>query len=632
MKILHLLSQTILTGAEAYAIELSDELVKQGHPVWICSDTLHLPTTAQTLLKPIHDRAKWAETEDSLNQLIADQNIQILHTHSRSSTKLAKRLCKTHPQLCHIHTFHGLQKPALSKRLINSFGDTNIFVCENIQSAMRSERIRYAKHNAIIRNGIRLRHRAEAKKSLGIDSRSRPLKVGIISRLSNLKGQRTLQVLRGTTPLLQRHPLLEIHLYAGDFESLSEADQMFLRTLEKEYPSRFIYQGFAKNLSGLFSEFDLVCGGGRIAAEALMQEIPVFAFGESCSIGFVNSENLQDALNSNFGDIKHNAPSQPWPLNDLTYQFEACIQNLLQKQDPPHLAGLDPDFFQKVQREFSFEENIAQIILMYRQTMGRKLHKNYTPLLMYHKVVSETYETAHKIFVLADDFEKHLQFYKAQGFSTLHFKDYQRFRDGRLDPKTYPKRPLMITFDDGYLNNLEIALPLLEKYQMKATVFLLANNDIQTNRWDSDQSTTEPGLKKEKEFPLMNAEQRLIFSKHPLIEIGSHGFSHAPLSSLGTQAERLSELQLSKKSLEQELQCEIVVFAYTYGTRTPDASALGQLAGYHFAVNTDTGGLHIEDDPWSAFRVSMFPHETRWSLWKKTRGFYRKYYHWKRNK
>lgn len=620
MKILHLLSQTILTGAESYAIELSNELEQQGHQVWICSDTLHLPTTAKTLLSPVHERTKWLETEKILNPLITEKQIQIIHSHSRSSAKLARRLCKTHPYLCHVHTFHGLQRPTLSKKITNSFGDANIFVCENIQLAMQTESIRFAKHHMTIRNGIRHRTRDVRK-----DADASRLKIAIVSRLSNLKGQRTLQLLKAAVSLFHEYPHMEIHLYAGDFESLPQQDREFIRSLEQRSSSHFFFHGFAYNLTDLLSQHDLICGGGRIAAEALIQGLPVFAFGESCPIGFVDQHSVQTALQSNFGDIQHNVSAQQWTQPELTRLMKHGLQKLALYQNNSHSSELNVEVFQLIQDEFSFENNISQILLMYRQTMGRKLHSAYFPILMYHKIVPEAYETPHQIFVVASDFEKHLQFYQQQGFTTLHFKDYQMFRDGQYNARTFPRRPLMITFDDGYLNNLEVALPLLEKYQMKATVFLLANNQIQTNQWDVAGST-------EKEFPLMNPEQRLAFSKHPLIEIGSHGFSHAPLSSFTTRSERLHELGESKKSLEHELQREITVFAYTYGTRTTDASKIAECAGYHFAVNTDTGGLQLEDDPWSLFRISIFPHETRWSLWKKTRGFYRWYYRWKRKK
>ena len=94
----------------------------------------------------------------------------------------------------------------------------------------------------------------------------------------------------------------------------------------------------------------------------------------------------------------------------------------------------------------------------------------------------------------------------------------------------------------------------------------------------------------------------------------------------------LSELVESKKSLEKEFHELVNVFAFTYGITTPSAAALAQAAGYDYAVNTDTGGKLLEEDPYSIFRVSIFPDENKWSLFKKTSTWYRKYYFLKRGR
>ncbi|MCS7074706.1 MAG: polysaccharide deacetylase, partial [Bacteroidia bacterium] len=56
MRILHVLSQVEITGAEAYAITLADEQIRQGHQVWIVSDTITLPHQATYISMPIANR------------------------------------------------------------------------------------------------------------------------------------------------------------------------------------------------------------------------------------------------------------------------------------------------------------------------------------------------------------------------------------------------------------------------------------------------------------------------------------------------------------------------------------------------------------------------------------------------
>lgn len=614
MRILHLLSQTILTGAEAYAVDLCHELQKQGHQLWIASDTMHLPTSAEVFLTPVHDRRHWNESIPLLQKLIAEKNIQWIHSHSRSSAKLAQILCRKNPEISHVHTFHGLQKPSFSKRWINSFGEANIFVCENIQKSMIAQKVKFADLSWVVRNSLRPRPISENSNA----GPAHKIKVALISRLSNLKGQRTLQVLQATLPVITSDPRYELHLLAGDFESLSTQDQQIIQSALKLHSRQFFFHGFASNLSEKITEYDLVIGGGRIAAEAMINRVPVMAFGESAFLGLIQSQNLQEGLASNFGDIT----VAPWSNSWLNEDFIRRLQHEFQKWN--ETLTLDSAVSEQVQKEFDFKENVQNIFQIYLAARGKKLNKYYFPILMYHKIITEKYSTPHKIYVLAKDFEKHLRFLKNRGFTSLHFKDYQKFRTGEHPLSQFPQRPCILTFDDGYLNNLEIALPLLEKYQMKATVFLLANNQIRTNQWDASEE--------EKEFLLMNPEQRKLFSEHPLIEIGSHGFSHLPLDQMSSEEQRKQELELSKKSLEQELKIPITTYAYTYGRRSTDASHLARQAGYNFAVNTDTGGLHIEQDPWSIFRISIFPNETWGTLFKKTYFIYRIYYRWKRMK
>src|SRR5690606_15080536 len=104
--------------------------------------------------------------------------------------------------------------------------------------------------------------------------------------------------------------------------------------------------------------------------------------------------------------------------------------------------------------------------------------------LMYHKVPDINIESRHRIFVNKDNFEKHLQFYKSQGFTTLHFSELAEYWSLKRDPSTFPKKPLILTFDDGYIDNLKNAGPLLQKYGFKAVIYLLADNEVRYNYWD----------------------------------------------------------------------------------------------------------------------------------------------------
>ena len=89
------------------------------------------------------------------------------------------------------------------------------------------------------------------------------------------------------------------------------------------------------------------------------------------------------------------------------------------------------------------------------------------PILMYHNF-SES--GAPEVTITADAFERHISALSDAGYTAVTFEqlcDYAR--DGAL----LPERPVVITIDDGYKSVYETAYPILEKYDMKATVFII---------------------------------------------------------------------------------------------------------------------------------------------------------------
>ena len=114
-------------------------------------------------------------------------------------------------------------------------------------------------------------------------------------------------------------------------------------------------------------------------------------------------------------------------------------------------------------------------------------------------------------------------------------------------------------------------------------------------------------------------------------EIGSHGFSHQKITQM-SEAEARLELRKSKQDLENEFKKNIPVYAFTYGDTSLEAAKWALEEGYDYAVNTDTGGQLLEEDPYRIFRVNIFPNESFFSLFKKTSSWYRTYYFRKRKK
>ena len=184
-----------------------------------------------------------------------------------------------------------------------------------------------------------------------------------------------------------------------------------------------------------------------------------------------------------------------------------------------------------------------------------------------------------KLRVKPIEFEKQIAWLKAEGFN---FVTMQELQDNWGN---HPEKTVAITFDDGYLDNLENAFPILEKYQAKATIYVVVD------RHDRDWSTYKKAHHNSGELAReskLNDEQVKFLSNSGLIEIGSHTLTHANLDKLDDTT-CLYELGESKSQLEQLTQKPIMSFAYPFGIYSARDVRLAQQVGYTNAVTTREG-------------------------------------------
>lgn len=201
-------------------------------------------------------------------------------------------------------------------------------------------------------------------------------------------------------------------------------------------------------------------------------------------------------------------------------------------------------------------------------------------ILMYHMVRDHIPSAKfNKLRVLPSEFEKQIVWMKQQGFHFVTMKELQQ-NWGR-----HPEKTVAITFDDGYLDNLENAYPILEKYKAKATIYVVVD------RHDRDWSTYKKAHHNSGE--LMNEakltdQQVQWLAQTELVEIGSHTMTHANLAKL-SDAECQSEMADSKQKLEHLIQQPVTSFAYPFGIYSLRDVNQVRLAGYCNAVTTEEG-------------------------------------------
>ena len=134
------------------------------------------------------------------------------------------------------------------------------------------------------------------------------------------------------------------------------------------------------------------------------------------------------------------------------------------------------------------------------------------PILMYHAVGDETWGYS-DLFVRPSELENHLQYLADNGYETIFFDDLSHLED-------YEK-PVILTFDDGYDDNYTELYPLLQKYQAKATIFVIPRDLGKAHK--------------------MTAEQIQELAQSGLVSIQSHTWSHGNLSCMD-EATLISEM------------------------------------------------------------------------------------------
>lgn len=148
-----------------------------------------------------------------------------------------------------------------------------------------------------------------------------------------------------------------------------------------------------------------------------------------------------------------------------------------------------------------------------------------------------------------------------------------------------PAKTVALTFDDGYADNLHAALPILKKYNAKATIYIVV--DRHDRDWSTYKKAHHNSGELAREIKLTDEEvQELVASG--LIEIGSHTLTHANLPRL-SESERREEMESSRIHLQHLTGQPITSFAYPFGIYSPADVSAARQAGYTNAVTTVEG-------------------------------------------
>ena len=212
-------------------------------------------------------------------------------------------------------------------------------------------------------------------------------------------------------------------------------------------------------------------------------------------------------------------------------------------------------------------------------------------ILMYHRVQAIPPDTRFpKNFVSPALFAEQIEALLGGGYEPITFAQWLAYRDHAT---RIPRKPFIVTFDDGYADFAENAWPILKPLKVPATVFVVASKLGLTNDWDADEPQT----------PLLDpAAIRSLESDG--VEFGGHGFSHVALARLSPNEAR-SEIVRCHGALVGLLKKPPEVFAYPYSNQSAKVRQFIREAGFRCAVR-GKGRLNWRwTDPFGLRRILM---------------------------
>lgn len=231
------------------------------------------------------------------------------------------------------------------------------------------------------------------------------------------------------------------------------------------------------------------------------------------------------------------------------------------------------------------------------------------PVLMYHHV------NPHKgdmVTITPEAFESQMEYLYRAGYRTLKIAELIAYINNGL---TLTQKAVVVTFDDGWLDNYMYAFPVIKKYKINATVFLITNRAENASLQNSELQTLNSKLtiptheeskslieKGEAHKVVLNWELIKEMSNSGMIEFYSHTKTHAKCNSL-PEKELMEELKESRDIIEKQLGSPCPYFCWPYGKYNGLTVNVAKKTGYKALFTTNHGVVEAGSDPFAINRI-----------------------------
>ncbi len=199
---------------------------------------------------------------------------------------------------------------------------------------------------------------------------------------------------------------------------------------------------------------------------------------------------------------------------------------------------------------------------------------------MYH-MIREPVQGAkfNSLRVSPKNFEKQIRYLSGSGWRFFTMAELINSK------QNFPEKSVVITFDDGYEDNFTSALPILKKYNAKATIYLVV--DRHNREWSSKRKKKNNNNELMRE-PKLQDHQVAELIQSGLIEIGSHTLTHDNLPTLPKEKKH-EEIIDSRNQINEKFNIECTSFCYPFGLYDETDLKMVEQAGYTNATTVEKG-------------------------------------------
>lgn len=260
----------------------------------------------------------------------------------------------------------------------------------------------------------------------------------------------------------------------------------------------------------------------------------------------------------------------------------------------------------------------------YRYEKAENL-KKCVPVLMYHNIYAGNIPPNKSgVLITPQNFEKQILYLKSHGYETITVEDLYNFmKYGKM----LPKKPILITFDDGYLGNYKYAYPLFKKIGYKGVINVIVKNvPSPTNKvvtpyphfdWIEAKEMSSSGV--------MEIESH-TYDSHKYAKSGNHNIPmlsgpidiNGKLETMDEYRKRITDdLSKAKKEIEKNLGKEVIALAYPYGVGSDTSKDVAASLGYKVIFTMEEGVNVYKGDTYAVKRITVRNTDTGEDIVKK---------------